>query len=61
MLLIIYSTNIQTKKYIERVLRNKIRSGCFEEELLQSTFYIHYLVSVRESDNISLKVTEWSF
>lgn len=44
MLLIIYSTNIQTKKYIERVLRNKIRSGCFEEELLQSTFYIHYLV-----------------
>ncbi|CAD7684900.1 unnamed protein product [Nyctereutes procyonoides] len=44
MLLIIYSTNTQTKKYIERVLRNKIRSGCFQEELLQSTFYIHYLV-----------------
>ncbi|XP_057562547.1 Fanconi anemia group D2 protein isoform X2 [Hippopotamus amphibius kiboko] len=44
MLLIIYSTNTQTKKYIERVLRNKIRSGCFQEELLQGTFYIHYLV-----------------
>ncbi|KAM5315181.1 Fanconi anemia group D2 protein [Glossophaga mutica] len=44
MLLIIYSTNTQTKKYIERVLRNKIRSGCFQEQLLYSTFYIHYLV-----------------
>ncbi|KAF6312819.1 FA complementation group D2 [Rhinolophus ferrumequinum] len=44
MLIIIYSTNAQTKKYIERVLRNKIRSGCFEEELLQSAFYIHYFV-----------------
>lgn len=44
MLLIIYSTNTQTKKYIERVLRNKIRSGCFEEDLLRGTFYVHYLV-----------------
>ncbi|XP_032697476.1 Fanconi anemia group D2 protein isoform X3 [Lontra canadensis] len=44
MLLIIYSTNTQTKKYIERVLRNKIRSGYFQEQLLQSTFYIHDLV-----------------
>ncbi|XP_054451289.1 Fanconi anemia group D2 protein isoform X2 [Pteronotus mesoamericanus] len=44
MLLIIYSTNTQTKKYIERVLRNKIRSGCFQEQLLHGTFYIHYLV-----------------
>ncbi|XP_032503885.1 Fanconi anemia group D2 protein isoform X6 [Phocoena sinus] len=44
MLFIIYSTNTQTKKCIERVLRNKIRSGCFQEQLLQSTFYIHYLV-----------------
>ncbi|XP_066102043.1 Fanconi anemia group D2 protein isoform X4 [Saccopteryx bilineata] len=44
MLLIIYSTNTQTKKYIERVLRNKIRSDCFQEQLLHSTFYIHYLV-----------------
>ncbi|XP_032503887.1 Fanconi anemia group D2 protein isoform X8 [Phocoena sinus] len=45
MLFIIYSTNTQTKKCIERVLRNKIRSGCFQEQLLQSTFYIHYLVT----------------
>ncbi|XP_066899567.1 Fanconi anemia group D2 protein isoform X7 [Kogia breviceps] len=44
MLFVIYSTNTQAKKYIERVLRNKIRSGCFEEQLLQGTFYIHYLV-----------------
>ncbi|KAM7063670.1 Fanconi anemia group D2 protein [Molossus nigricans] len=44
MLLIIYSTNTQTKKYIERVLRNKIQSGCFQEQLLQGTFSIHYLV-----------------
>ncbi|XP_063486427.1 Fanconi anemia group D2 protein isoform X5 [Symphalangus syndactylus] len=44
MLFIIYSTNTQTKKYIERVLRNKIRSGCIQEQLLQSTFSIHYLV-----------------
>ncbi|XP_036911502.1 Fanconi anemia group D2 protein isoform X1 [Sturnira hondurensis] len=44
MLLIIYSTNTQTKKYVERVLRNKIRSGCFEEQLLYSTFFIHHLV-----------------
>ncbi|XP_070289756.1 Fanconi anemia group D2 protein isoform X1 [Myotis yumanensis] len=44
MLLIIYSTNTQAKKYIERVLRNKIRSGCFNKDLLQSTFYVHYLV-----------------
>uniref|UniRef100_H0WGZ0 FA complementation group D2 n=1 Tax=Otolemur garnettii TaxID=30611 RepID=H0WGZ0_OTOGA len=44
MLLIIYSTNTQTKKCIERVLRNKIRSGFIEEQLLQSTFFIHYLV-----------------
>ncbi|XP_051687810.2 Fanconi anemia group D2 protein isoform X3 [Oryctolagus cuniculus] len=43
MLIIIYSTNTQTKKHIERVLRNKIRLGCFQEDLLQSTFYIHYV------------------
>uniref|UniRef100_A0A2R8ZUY8 FA complementation group D2 n=1 Tax=Pan paniscus TaxID=9597 RepID=A0A2R8ZUY8_PANPA len=43
MLFIIYSTNTQTKKYIERVLRNKIRSGCIQEQLLQSTFSVHYL------------------
>uniref|UniRef100_A0A8C0WC98 Fanconi anemia group D2 protein n=1 Tax=Castor canadensis TaxID=51338 RepID=A0A8C0WC98_CASCN len=44
MLLLIYSTNTQTKKYIEKVLRNKVRSGCMEEQLLESTFYIHHLV-----------------
>ncbi|XP_063486492.1 Fanconi anemia group D2 protein-like [Symphalangus syndactylus] len=38
------STNTQTKKYIERVLRNKIRSDCIQEQLLQSTFSVHYLV-----------------
>uniref|UniRef100_A0A2K6DQV3 FA complementation group D2 n=1 Tax=Macaca nemestrina TaxID=9545 RepID=A0A2K6DQV3_MACNE len=37
MLLIIYSSNTQTKK-------NKIRSGCIQEQLLQSTFSVHYLV-----------------
>ncbi|EQB76954.1 Fanconi anemia group D2 protein [Camelus ferus] len=42
-LLIIYSTNAQTKKYVERVLRSKIRSGCFQEQLLQGTFCVHYL------------------
>uniref|UniRef100_A0A2K5YVF2 Uncharacterized protein n=1 Tax=Mandrillus leucophaeus TaxID=9568 RepID=A0A2K5YVF2_MANLE len=45
MLFIICSTNTQTKKYIERVLRNKIRSGCIQEQLLQSTFSVHYLVN----------------
>ncbi|XP_078207752.1 Fanconi anemia group D2 protein isoform X5 [Callithrix jacchus] len=44
MLFIIYSTNTQTKKYIERVLRNKIRLGRIQEQLLQSTFSVHYLV-----------------
>ncbi|KAM9592408.1 Fanconi anemia group D2 protein [Trichechus inunguis] len=44
MLLIIYSTNTQTKKYTERVLRSKIRSGCIQEQLLQSTFCTHSLV-----------------
>ncbi|XP_029412895.1 Fanconi anemia group D2 protein isoform X1 [Nannospalax galili] len=44
MLLIIYSTNTQTKKCIEKVLRNKIQSGCIQEQLLDSTFYTHHLV-----------------
>ncbi|XP_006887761.1 PREDICTED: Fanconi anemia group D2 protein [Elephantulus edwardii] len=44
MLLIMYSTNTQTKKSIERVLRNKVRSGCIQEQLLQSTFSAHSLV-----------------
>ncbi|XP_075406569.1 Fanconi anemia group D2 protein isoform X1 [Tenrec ecaudatus] len=41
MLLIIYSTNAQTKKSIERVLRNKLRSGSVREELLKNTFCAH--------------------
>ncbi|XP_066899563.1 Fanconi anemia group D2 protein isoform X5 [Kogia breviceps] len=53
MLFVIYSTNTQAKKYIERVLRNKIRSGCFEEQLLQGTFYIHYLGILDYLDNMS--------
>ncbi|XP_047390735.1 Fanconi anemia group D2 protein isoform X3 [Sciurus carolinensis] len=44
MIFIIYSTNTQAKKNIERVLKNKIRSGCIQEQLLQSTFYIHFMV-----------------
>lgn len=44
MLFIIYSTNPQTKKCIERVLRSKIRSGCFGQPLLESTFRIHFLI-----------------
>lgn len=44
MLLIIYSTNTQSKKALERVLKNKIQTGCFEEELLDGTFVIHHLV-----------------
>ncbi|KAG8516892.1 Fanconi anemia group D2 protein, partial [Galemys pyrenaicus] len=44
MILIIYSTNTHTKKPTERVLRSKIRSGCFEDQLLEATFCIHYMV-----------------
>ncbi|KAH0519672.1 Fanconi anemia group D2 protein-like protein [Microtus ochrogaster] len=44
MLLIIYSTSTQTKKGIEKLLRNKIQSGCIQEQLLDSTFSTHYLV-----------------
>ncbi|XP_012587637.1 PREDICTED: Fanconi anemia group D2 protein [Condylura cristata] len=44
MILIIYSTNTQTKKFTETVLKSKIRSGCFEEQLLEGTFCIHYMV-----------------
>ncbi|KAM7335340.1 hypothetical protein ACRRTK_005817 [Alexandromys fortis] len=43
MLLIIYSTSTQTKKGIEKLLRNKIQSGCIQEQLLDSTFSTHYL------------------
>ncbi|XP_040593347.1 Fanconi anemia group D2 protein isoform X2 [Mesocricetus auratus] len=44
MLLIIYSTSTQTKKGTEKVLRNKIQSGCIQEQLLDSAFSTHYLV-----------------
>ncbi|XP_073087120.1 Fanconi anemia group D2 protein isoform X3 [Manis javanica] len=54
MLLIIYSTNTQMKRYAERVLRNKVRSRCFEDNLLQSTFLIHHLVLKDVCPNILL-------
>lgn len=44
MLFIIYSTSTHTKKYIERVLRSKIRSGCFDQQLLEGTFCVHFMV-----------------
>ncbi|XP_021116162.1 Fanconi anemia group D2 protein isoform X3 [Heterocephalus glaber] len=44
MLFIIYSTNTHTKKYIEKVLRSKIRSGCFDQQLLEGTFCVHFMV-----------------
>lgn len=47
MLLIIYSTSTQTKKGSEKVLRNKIQSGCIQEQLLEGTFSTHYMVSVQ--------------
>ncbi|KAM5281086.1 Fanconi anemia group D2 protein [Ctenodactylus gundi] len=43
-LLIIYSTSPQLKKCVERVLRSKVRSGCFGEQLLEGTFTLHPLV-----------------
>ncbi|XP_012781366.2 Fanconi anemia group D2 protein isoform X2 [Ochotona princeps] len=52
MLIIIYSSNTQAKKSIERVLRSKIRLGCFQEDLLQSTFYIHHLVLMDAGSSI---------
>ncbi|GAB1291159.1 Fanconi anemia group D2 protein homolog [Apodemus speciosus] len=44
MLLIIYSTSTQTKKGVEKLLRNKVQSGCIQEQLLDSTFSTHHLV-----------------
>ncbi|KAM6216156.1 Fanconi anemia group D2 protein [Rhynchocyon petersi] len=41
MLLVIYSNSAQTKKYSERVLRSKVRSGCFQEQLVSSAFCCH--------------------
>ncbi|XP_015262873.1 PREDICTED: Fanconi anemia group D2 protein [Gekko japonicus] len=40
-LLIICATNVKNQKQIERVLRNKIRSGCMQEQLLQNAFRHH--------------------
>nr|XP_056711354.1 Fanconi anemia group D2 protein [Euleptes europaea] len=40
-LLIICATNAKNKKQIERVLRNKIRSGGMQEKLLQNAFRLH--------------------
>ncbi|XP_012865797.1 PREDICTED: Fanconi anemia group D2 protein [Dipodomys ordii] len=44
MLLVIYSTSTHTKKYIERVLRSKIRLGHIEKHLLENTFCVHDMV-----------------
>ncbi|KAM4821108.1 Fanconi anemia group D2 protein [Thomomys bottae] len=44
MLLVLYSTSTHTKKYIERVLRSKIRLGHIEKHLLENTFCVHDLV-----------------
>ncbi|KAJ6667764.1 hypothetical protein lerEdw1_016085 [Lerista edwardsae] len=43
-LLIIYATNVKSKKQIERVLRSKIRSGYMQEQLLRNAFQHHLLV-----------------
>ncbi|XP_075040029.1 Fanconi anemia group D2 protein [Mixophyes fleayi] len=40
-LLILYTTNTNSKKQVERVLRNKIRSGCITNQLLQNAFKSH--------------------
>ncbi|XP_060096063.1 Fanconi anemia group D2 protein [Heteronotia binoei] len=40
-LLIIYATNVKNQKQIEKVLKNKIRSGCMQEQLLQNAFRDH--------------------
>ncbi|KAM9324354.1 Fanconi anemia group D2 protein [Gastrophryne carolinensis] len=40
-LLILYSTNVNSKKQVERVLRNKIRSGFINDRLLQCAFKSH--------------------
>ncbi|XP_060621713.2 Fanconi anemia group D2 protein [Anolis sagrei] len=43
-LFLMYATNSKIKKQIERVMRNKIRSGCLREQLLRSAFRYHPLV-----------------
>ncbi|XP_063797494.1 Fanconi anemia group D2 protein [Pseudophryne corroboree] len=40
-LLILYTTNSNSKKQVERVLRTKIRTGCITNQLLQNTFRSH--------------------
>lgn len=45
MLLVIYATNGKNKKQIERVLKNKIQSGCVREQLLRNAFHYYLMVS----------------
>ncbi|XP_066464425.1 Fanconi anemia group D2 protein [Eleutherodactylus coqui] len=40
-LLILYATNSNCKKQVERVLKNKVRSGCITNQLLQNIFRSH--------------------
>ncbi|XP_053233340.1 Fanconi anemia group D2 protein isoform X3 [Podarcis raffonei] len=47
MLLVIYATNGKNKKQIERVLKNKIQSGCVREQLLRNAFR-YYLMVMRD-------------
>uniref|UniRef100_A0A670HZN1 FA complementation group D2 n=1 Tax=Podarcis muralis TaxID=64176 RepID=A0A670HZN1_PODMU len=47
MLLVIYATNGKNKKQIERVLKNKIQSGCVREQLLRNAFH-YYLMVMRD-------------
>lgn len=54
-LLIICATNMKNQKQIERVLRNKIRSGCMQEQLLQNAFRHHSQVSSLELHHLYLK------
>ncbi|XP_069822588.1 Fanconi anemia group D2 protein [Dendropsophus ebraccatus] len=40
-LLILYTTNSNCKQQVERVLKNKVRSGCITNQLLQNMFKSH--------------------
>ncbi|XP_056381247.1 Fanconi anemia group D2 protein isoform X2 [Hyla sarda] len=40
-LLILYTTNSNSKKQVERVLKNKVRSGCITHKLVQNMFKSH--------------------
>ncbi|XP_061473744.1 Fanconi anemia group D2 protein isoform X2 [Rhineura floridana] len=46
-LVIIYATSAKSKKQIERVLKNKIQSGCLREQLLHNAFR-YYLTVMRD-------------